>query len=188
MTHYPAPSSLLTLCWSKGDSNSGSHVLSKRDAGGISYVPARWRWLVRGALSCPRCSRWDPEFESTFLHRRVCKPSVPLKTTSRDRRRSGQRLFTNSVSSSRESVNEIHDGHRGKLPPKLRFASDAPLEEDRLELVWGFSCQVVVFGLLPVLCSERESRSSSRRLRSGSRSARKGSRDRNASTAWRLAA
>jgi hypothetical protein len=56
------------------------------------------------------------------------------------------------------------------------------------ELVWGFSCQVVVFGLLPVLCSERESRSSSRRLRSGSRSARKGSRDRNASKAWRLAA
>ena len=38
----------------------------------------------------------------------------------------------------------------------------------------GFSCQVVVFGLLAVLCSERESRSSSRRLRSGSRSARKG--------------
>src|ERR1700730_18078002 len=37
------------------------------------------------------------------------------------------------------------------------------------------------FGLLPVLCSEREGRSSSRRLRSGSRSARKGSRDRNAS-------
>ena len=24
------------------------------------------------------------------------------------------------------------------------------------KLVWGFSCQVVVFGLLPVLCSERE--------------------------------
>jgi hypothetical protein len=42
--------------------------------------------------------------------------------------------------------------------------------------------------LLPVLCSEREGRSSSRRLRSGSRSARKGSRDRNGSTAWRLAA
>jgi hypothetical protein len=26
----------------------------------------------------------------------------------------------------------------------------------RLELVWGFSCQAVVFGLLSVLCSERE--------------------------------
>src|SRR5262249_46199491 len=37
------------------------------------------------------------------------------------------------------------------------------------------------FGLLSVLCSERESGSSSRRLRSGLRSARKGSRDRNAS-------
>ena len=44
------------------------------------------------------------------------------------------------------------------------------------------------FGLLAVLCSERESRSSSRRLRSGSRSGRKGSRDRNGSIAWRLAA
>ena len=44
------------------------------------------------------------------------------------------------------------------------------------------------FELLSVLCSERESRSSSRRLRSGSRSARKGSRDRNGSKAWRLAA
>ena len=42
------------------------------------------------------------------------------------------------------------------------------------------------FWFLPVLCSERESRSSSRRLRSGSRSARKGSRDRNGSKAWRL--
>jgi hypothetical protein len=37
----------------------------------------------------------------------------------------------------------------------------------RFEPVWGFSCQVVVFGFLPVLCSERESRSSSRRLGSG---------------------
>src|SRR6266481_5073623 len=72
----------------------------------------------------------------------------------------------------------------------------SPLSEDTgselgrtgFEPVWGFSCQVVIFGLLAVLCSERESRSSSRRLRSGSRSARKGSRDRNASIAWRLAA
>ena len=37
-----------------------------------------------------------------------------------------------------------------------RFAPDSPLEEAGFELVWGFSCQVVVFGLLPVLCSERE--------------------------------
>ena len=26
----------------------------------------------------------------------------------------------------------------------------------RFELVWGFPCQVVFFGLLPVLCSEAE--------------------------------
>ncbi len=41
-----------------------------------------------------------------------------------------------------------------------RFAIDSPLEERRFELVWGFSCQVDVFGLHRVLCSEREGRSS----------------------------
>jgi len=61
-----------------------------------------------------------------------------------------------------------------RIPARDRFAPDSPLEGDGFELVWGFSCQVIVFGLKPVLCSERESRSSSRRLRSGSRSARKG--------------
>src|SRR5207237_7238652 len=44
--------------------------------------------------------------------------------------------------------------------------TDWLLEEDGFEPVWGFSCQVVIFGFLPVLCSELESRSSSRRLRS----------------------
>ena len=29
---------------------------------------------------------------------------------------------------------------------KLRFAGDSPLEEAGFELVWGFSCQVVVLG------------------------------------------
>ena len=36
---------------------------------------------------------------------------------------------------------------------------DSPLEGAGFEPVWGFSCQAVVLGLLPVLCSERESRS-----------------------------
>ena|SRR5438105_5120318 len=54
--------------------------------------------------------------------------------------------------------------------PASRFAPDSLLEGVGFEPVWGFSCQVVVFGFLPVFCSERESRSSSRRLRSGSRS------------------
>jgi hypothetical protein len=40
---------------------------------------------------------------------------------------------------------------------KLRgFAEDSSLEETGFEPVWGFSCQVVIFGLLPVLCSELE--------------------------------
>src|ERR1700732_5256663 len=69
--------------------------------------------------------------------------------------------------------------HPRKPAPKAGFSTfesgcgretDCLLEGDGFELVWGFSCQVVVFGFLPVLCSELESRSSSRRLRSGSRS------------------
>src|ERR1700704_926235 len=71
---------------------------------------------------------------------------------------------------------------------KVGFAMDSPLEERGFELVWGFSCQVVVFGLLQFFVRSGKGRSSSRRLRSGSRSARKGARDRNGSTAWRLAA
>src|SRR6516164_7827439 len=39
--------------------------------------------------------------------------------------------------------------HQAKL-----ISPDSPLEEDGFELVWGFLCQVVPFGLLPVLCSE----------------------------------
>src|SRR6202023_2553499 len=56
-------------------------------------------------------------------------------------------------------------------------------------LVWGFSCQAIVFGFSSqFFVRSGKGRSSSRRLRSGSRSARKGSRDRNASGAWRRAA
>jgi hypothetical protein len=29
---------------------------------------------------------------------------------------------------------------------EIEFAPDSPLEGDGFELVWGFSCQVVVFG------------------------------------------
>jgi hypothetical protein len=38
---------------------------------------------------------------------------------------------------------------RGSSPPALEFSAetDSPLEEVGFELVWGFSCQVVVFGL-----------------------------------------
>jgi len=37
-----------------------------------------------------------------------------------------------------------------------RWFVASPLEGSGFELVWGFSCQVVPFGLLPVLCSERK--------------------------------
>jgi hypothetical protein len=57
-----------TRRWSKVDSNSRSHVRSKRDAGTISCALARWRWLVRGAFPCPL--RSHREFESPLLHRR----------------------------------------------------------------------------------------------------------------------
>ena len=61
----------------------------------------------------------------------------------------------------------VHD-RRKQSAIRLEIASshDSLLEGTGFEPVWGFSCQAVVFGLLPVLCSERESCSSSRRLRS----------------------
>jgi hypothetical protein len=37
-----------------------------------------------------------------------------------------------------------------------QFAPDSPLEGDGFELVWGFSCQAVVWVVLTVFCSERE--------------------------------
>src|SRR5438270_14048199 len=40
------------------------------------------------------------------------------------------------------------------LSHRIWFAADSPLEGDGFEPVWGFSCQVVIFGLLAVLCSE----------------------------------
>jgi hypothetical protein len=39
---------------------------------------------------------------------------------------------------------------------EIGFAPDSPLEEDGFELVSGFFLSGGVFGLLPVLCSERE--------------------------------
>ena len=68
----------------------------------------------------------------------------------------------------------------GRIANRRRVGWPRDREPKVRGLVWGFSCQVVIFGFLAILCSERECRSSSRRLRSGARSARKGSRDRNA--------
>jgi hypothetical protein len=39
---------------------------------------------------------------------------------------------------------------------EVRFAEDSPPEGRRFELVWGFSCQAVVWVVLRVFCSERE--------------------------------
>ena len=62
-----------------------------------------------------------------------------------------------------------------------QFGPASLLEGDGFELVWGFSCQAVVWVVLTVFVRSGKGRFSSRRLGSGSRSARKGSRDRNAS-------
>jgi len=56
---------------------------------------------------------------------------------------------------SKPSVNHPRDrGEQGdrkalvpkELPAPARFVADSPLEEAGFELVWGFSCQVVVLG------------------------------------------
>src|ERR1700738_366596 len=97
------------------------------------------------------------------------------------------------------------DGFEPSVPPRekptsspvgtrFRGACRNPRRPDRgsqvrTRLVWGFSCQAVVFGFCcQFFVRSGKGRSSSRRLRSGSRRARKGSRDRNASGAWRRAA
>src|SRR5262249_45911439 len=70
-----------------------------------------------------------------------------------------------------------------------RFVAHSLLEQGGFELVWGFPCQVVFFGLLPVLCSEREGAVLHPVAYDQVPGARAmGSRDRNASKAWRLAA
>jgi hypothetical protein len=79
----------------------------------------------------------------------------------------------------------------GDPAPSLRNRcyADSPLEGHGFELVWAFPCQVVVFGLLPVLCSERGRPFFVPSLAIRFPGARgMGSRDRNASKAWRLAA
>src|SRR5438874_8694993 len=42
----------------------------------------------------------------------------------------------------------------GRVRWSRPFVDDSPVEQAGFELVWGFSCQVVVLVLLPVLCSE----------------------------------
>ena len=43
---------------------------------------------------------------------------------------------------------------------EVELAPDSPLEEAGFELVWGFSCQVVVFGLLQFFVRSGKGRSS----------------------------
>ena len=80
------------------------------------------------------------------------------------------------------SLSSMEYGAYGSLP-------DSPLEGCGFELVWGFPCQVVFFGLSPVLCSEAEGavlRPVAYDQVPGARAM--GSRERNASKAWRFAA
>jgi hypothetical protein len=67
-----------------------------------------------------------------------------------------------------------------------RKFADSSLEGGGFELVWGFSCQVVFFGLLPVRGSERQVAVLHPVACDQVPGARAmGSRDRNASKAWR---
>jgi hypothetical protein len=105
----------------------------------------------------------------------------PIRTISRGlpRRRGGQRrvrvqrmaapVTVGTPNGNRGSVTALVPGRSGRGRPELEthgartnlvrvqasgFARDSPVEQRRFELVWGFSCRVVVFGLLAVLCSE----------------------------------
>jgi hypothetical protein len=50
----------------------------------------------------------------------------------------------------------LAENFSARLHPQKRSLLDSPLEQAGFELVLGFSCQVVVFGLLQFFCSERE--------------------------------
>ena len=61
-------------------------------------------WLAWGALSCPLRSRWDREFESPLLQRRVCKPSVPREIRLIPEHIAGSGLESNCISISLRGV------------------------------------------------------------------------------------
>src|SRR5215831_6581255 len=67
----------------------------------------------------------------------------------------GLRVFSRKVPYDGLPKQHLHRPDRRPLG-LVGSSPDSPLEGDGFELVWGFPCQVVFFGLLPVLCSERE--------------------------------
>ncbi len=77
------------------------------------------------------------------------------------------RMAVRSIDPRSARIAHHRTGDRGSRGRRHPYRSDDLRHRIRRSLHPGR----VVFGLLPALCSERESRSSSRRLRSGSRSA-----------------
>ena len=89
-----------------------------------------------------RTAAHDPRPTKAFRCPRPNGPRKP-KCAGRSRERGNRR--GSSMATSRQCRSSM---------PKFKFAPDSALKGAGFEPVWGFSCQVVVFGFLPVLCSE----------------------------------
>ena len=170
------------------------------------FLSEIWPRLEEGALICK--SRDDlVRYQTQIANVRVLQHQDrrPIATLSGSRRASSFWLTTvpHAPKSSRRTSSKRPGGPiatcrrprhllspkaqaHGNDGPALGFLGNkgAPRPKVRVTLVWGSSCQAVVFGFCcQFFVRSGKGRSSSRRLRSGSRSARKGSRDRNASGA-----
>jgi len=176
--YYGCAAAIPTACWWQPSS-------SRKPAGAMCTSTA--------ARPYPRSAPAEPQ---------ICLKSPAMPSPLSDRG-SGGKLATQHQAEAEQrrtpaTARRGVDLHRSAdTASAIRTEIRAPSARDRMRLTGGGreirTCMGLFlssrhFWFLPVLCSERESRSSSRRLRSGSRRARKGSRDRNGSKAWRVAA
>src|SRR5580700_10223584 len=107
--------------------------LSKPD---LCYSHHAARWLPRAASTMSRQSTVPRSVNKTsFIRRYLCWRGERPQA-----RRTGPVV---STTASRSVTNVSNESLR---PRGQRFARDSPLEGDGFELVWGFSCQVVVLG------------------------------------------
>ncbi len=136
----------------------------------LAFLSGRHPWLFRTAVA-DRGVEPDLLFLDHVARRAARQPSG----SSPERRRSARRSRRCRIAEA-GSLRLRLASRTGQLPRKSGSQQTPRWREMDSNLYGAFPVKWSFFGLLPVLCSERESRSSSRRLRSGSRSAQKASR------------
>src|SRR5260370_42449580 len=97
---------------SPGRGGAGEEIVNAHLSLGLEIIPIVHRnydgWTIRWSLPAPRPTR-DHEFESDFLQRRVCEPSVPKRRCGTD--------GSNAVHSAKE---------RGQRSGPLRWSQRPP--------------------------------------------------------------